>query len=282
MGKALIIKGLQVNNPIQIVTFKDAKSVLKNYYSLNASISATEIKALDTFVNGLLDADIWKKISYFYPMLGDNLADMKIDAVSPDTEDLFTNATSLDGLSVENRILLSTSRSASGGKSNRILSTDCSDFGIVSSIEHGGLNACSPFMFIGSQGGAYTNGLYSMIGISIMRYPAINAGNNGSAATNVPSSSVDSKDYKTYLDRTLYGDFDGNTARLYMENELFAEGTLYPLTSINGVSQFIQGQAAGDKYKFLALTKHLTSEEWGIFYSLLNTFLVSVGKRSSR
>ena len=279
MGKALIIKGLQVNNPIQIVTFKDAKSVLKNYYSLNASINATEIKALDTFVNGLLDADIWGKISYFYPMLGDNLADMKIDAVSPDTEDLFTNITSLDGLSVENRILLSTSRSVSGGKSNRILSTDCSDFGIISSIEHGGLNPCSPFMFIGAQGGNYQNGLYSMVSASTMRYPTLETGYDGSAVTHIPSSSVD-KDYKTYLDRTLYGDFDGNTARLYMENELFAEGTLYPLTSISGVSKFINGQAAGDKYKFLALTKHLTSEEWGIFYSLLNTFLVSVGKRS--
>lgn len=279
MGKALVIKGLQVNNPIQIVTFKDAKSVLKNYYSLNASISATEMKALDTFVNGLLDADIWKKISYFYPMLGNNLADMKIDAVSPDTEDLFTNATSLEGLSVENRILLSTSRSVSGGKSNRILSTDCSDFGIISSIEHGGINACSPFMFMGSQGGAYQNGLNSMVTVSAMRYPTISTGNDGSAATYMPSTSVD-KDYKTYLDRTLYGDFDGNTARLYMEKELFAEGALYPLTSINGVSKFISGQAAGDKYKFLALTKHLTSVEWGIFYSLLNTFLVSVGKRS--
>lgn len=279
MGKALIIKGLQVNNPIQIVTFKDAKSVLKNYYSLNASINATEIKALDTFVNGLLNADIWNKVSYFYPMLGDNLADMKIDAVSPDTEDMFTNAASLDGLSVENRILLSTSRSKSGGKSNRILSTDCSDFGIISSIEHGGLNSCSPFMFMGAQGGAYTNGLNSMANSSSMRYPTLDTGNDGSAATHIPSSSVD-KDYKTYLDRTLYGDFDGNTARLYMENKLFAEGTLYPLTSINGVSKFINGQAAGDKYKFLALTKHLTSEEWGIFYSLLNTFLVSVGKRS--
>lgn len=279
MGKALVIKGLQVNNPIQIVTFKDAKSVLKKYYSLNASISATEIKALDTFVNGLLDAGIWNKVSYFYPMLGDNLADMKIDAVSPDTEDLFTNATSLDGLSVENRILLSTSRSASGGKSNRILSTNCSDFGIISSIEHGGLNPCQPFMFMGSQGGAYTNGLQSMITASTMRYPTISAGNDGSALTFIPSSSVD-KDYKTYLDRTLFGDFDGNTARLYIEKELFAEGTLYPLASIHGVSLFIQGQAAGDKYKFLALTKHLTSEEWGIFYSLLNTFLVSVGKRS--
>lgn len=279
MGKALIIKGLQVNNPIQIVTFKDAKSVLKNYYSLNSSISATEIKALDTFVNGLLDADIWKKISYFYPMLGDNLADMKIDAVSPDTEDLFTNATSLDGLSVENRILVSTSRNLSGGKSNRILSTDCSDFGIISSIEHGGLNPCSPFMFMGTQGGAYTNGLYSMVAVSTMRYPTLDTGNDGSTSTHIPSSSVD-KDYKTYLDRTLYGDFNGNTARLYMENELFAEGALYPLTSINGVSKFISGQTAGDKYKFLALTKHLTSEEWGIFYSLLNTFLVSVGKRS--
>ena len=95
----------------------------------------------------------------------------------------------------------------------------------------------------------------------------------------MPSTLVDDKDYKTYLDRTLYGDFDGNTARLYMEGRLFAEGALYPLTSINGVSQFINGQAAGDKYKFLALTKHLTSEEWGIFYSLLNTFLVSIGKR---
>ena len=279
MGKALIINGLQVNNPIQIVTFKDAKSVLKNYYSLNSSISATETKALDTFVNGLLDADIWNKVSYFYPMLGDNLADMKIDAVSPDTEDLFTNATSLDGLSVENRILVSTSRSASGGKSNRILSTDCSDFGIISSIEHGGLNSCSPFTFMG-QGGAYSNGLNSMIAVSTLRYPTVSTGNNGSAATNVPSSSPDDKNYQTYLDRTLYGDFDGNTARLYMENELFAEGALYPLTSISGVSKFIAGQTAGDKYKFLALTKHLTSEEWGIFYSLLNTFLVSVGKRS--
>lgn len=278
MGKALIINGLQVNNPIQIVTFKDAKSVLKNYYSLNSSISSTEIKALDTFVNGLLDADIWSKVSYFYPMLGDNLADMKIDAVSPDTEDLFTNAASLDGLSVENRILVSTSRSGSGGKSSRILSTDTSNFGIISSIEHGGLNRCSPFAFMGSQGGAYVNGLNSMIAVSTLRYPTLDTGNDGSAATHIPSSSVD-KDYKTYLDRTLYGDFNGNTARLYMENELFAEGALYPLTYINGVSQFIVGQAAGDKYKFLALTKHLTSEEWGVFYSLLNTFLVSVGKK---
>ena len=279
MGKAIVIRGLEVVNPIAEVSFKNAAGILKNYYALNTSVSNTEKTALNVFVGGLLDNNLWQKMLYFYPMLGDNLADMKIDAVSPDTEDLFTNATSLDGLSVENRILVSTSRVKSGGKSNRILSTDCSDFGIISSIEHGGLNPCTPFRFMGSGGGNYNNGLNSMSNSSSMRYPTLDTGYNGSAITSIPSSSVD-KDYKKYLDRTLYGDFDGNTARLYIEKEFFAEGILYPLTSINGVSNFIDGQAAGDKYKFLALTKHLTSEEWGIFYSLLNTFLVSVGKRS--
>ena len=276
MGKTIVIRGLEVVNPVAEVSFKNADSILKNYYALNTSVSNTEKTALNVFVGGLLDNNLWQKMLYFYPMLGNNLADMKIDAVSPTTEDLFANSADT-GLSVANGMLVATSRSVGATIGERLRTIDTNDFGIVSSIEHGGINPTTPIAIMGA-GGNYQQGMTSMDNLYTFRVPSLLCGYNGSTLARIPIAEGD-VNMQTYRDRMLYGDFYNNMAYLYKENDLFASGTLYPLTSMTGIKSFVTGQAAGDKYKFLALTKHLTSEEWGIFYSLLNTFLVSVGKK---
>lgn len=42
MGKAIVIPGLVVNNPLVTVTFEGVESVLAKYYAANSTINATE------------------------------------------------------------------------------------------------------------------------------------------------------------------------------------------------------------------------------------------------
>ena len=96
MGKAIVIDGLQVTNPLCTVTFSGtpAENAISAYLAANTSINITEKEALGNFVEGLINANLWDKIKYFYPLLGDNVADAVLEVVSPSTEDLFVDNTS--------------------------------------------------------------------------------------------------------------------------------------------------------------------------------------------
>ena len=110
MGKAIVIDGLQVTNPLCTVTFSGtpAENAIRAYLAVNTSINTTEKEALGNFVEGLINANLWDKIKYFYPLLGDNVADAVLEVVSPSTEDLFVDNTL--GLSVSSRKLIANNR----------------------------------------------------------------------------------------------------------------------------------------------------------------------------
>ena len=85
MGKALVIEGLQVANPLCVVTIGEVTpdKVLANYLSANTSISETEKTALKVMVGTFIDNNLWSKIKIMLPICGASASDMLIDAVNP-------------------------------------------------------------------------------------------------------------------------------------------------------------------------------------------------------
>ena len=106
MGKALVVKGLKVNNPIGLVSFEGvAPAALAAYYERNTSITEAQAESLNTLVKTLMTEGLWDKLHYFYPFLGNTLEDMTLECVNTENEDLFATS-GLSGLSVDGAYLL--------------------------------------------------------------------------------------------------------------------------------------------------------------------------------
>lgn len=296
-GKAIVINGLVVSNPLTTVTFKDVDSILASYTTKNATISNEEKSALRTFVGGLLDAELWDKVKYFYPMLGSTVADQIIEAVNPDTEDLFNTNLSgtsyITGLSVTDRKLHAVSRFLSNPfpplNTSRFKSIDFRNAGIIASSVHTGTTAAdSPISSLLTllhdlQGNNIIAGLDGATGSSNYRYPCIYAGENNSSAVVYPTGSSDGGNQLSYLERILLADYNGDTANLYKDKTLYKTGTNYAVSDANGYrlkSLLSNGSANNLDYGFFAITEHLTSDQWNAFYDLLLVFLKAVGKHS--
>ena len=90
MGKALVVKGMKVNNPIGLVSLEGmAPAALAAYYERNTSITEAQAESLNTLVKTLIDEGLWDKLHYFYPFLGTTLEDMTLECVNTENEDLF-------------------------------------------------------------------------------------------------------------------------------------------------------------------------------------------------
>ena len=92
MGKALVIEGLQVSNPLCVVTIGEntPERELSAYFAKNKGISTTEKNALISMVGTLMDNGIYSKIKSFYPIIGTSVADMIIDAKNVDGDTIFS------------------------------------------------------------------------------------------------------------------------------------------------------------------------------------------------
>lgn len=279
MGKAIVIKDLAVTNPLVTVTFLNEDNILASYLASNTSISNTEEAALKMFVKGLLDSNLWIKMRYFYPMLGNTVEDMLLDAISPATEDLMKNISSTTELSISERKLLVGSSEGiitDVTKLLRFKNTDWKNFGIVTSTYHGALNQVLSFYFSG-QTGNYSFTFAPLSTAFTERPPRITAGYSGSALSYVPASA--STDERTYVDRIVFGQVNNAVAQVYKENSLYATGTSY----VNDIEYLNYCKILGGyttSYKFFAITNNLTQEEYATFYGLLLTFLQSVGKHA--
>lgn len=74
MGKALIFSGVQVQAPLQTVTFVKtlvtASDYVNEYAKLATSVTLEQKQYLTTFIETLMSKGIWDKVRSFYPMLG--------------------------------------------------------------------------------------------------------------------------------------------------------------------------------------------------------------------
>lgn len=71
MGKALIFEGVTVSNPLRTVTFapSTAEEWVDNFADV-VTLTSGEKNALTTFVNTLMNNNLWDSVRDFFPMLG--------------------------------------------------------------------------------------------------------------------------------------------------------------------------------------------------------------------
>lgn len=276
MGKALIIKGLVVNNPVCTVNF--AASPLEKataaFYKKNSSINDNEKIALDTFIQNLITAGLWNKVYYFYPMLGDNLSDIKLDVVSPLTDDIFAN-TPETGLSIINRTLHVSNRNYNGnydGDSTvgeRATSLNLSNISIISSGNFSNLAPNYSCLLLRSK--AAGNLSFNDTGIDVYKQPACVYGNNNinSNVTTVNSN------IKRIGGVSIYN----NEAYVYDGEKISVKSAIIPITSpVTKTVLFDTYTRQEAEWNFLAITKGLTESEWKVFYTLLNQYLTKLNK----
>ena len=271
MGKAIVIDGLQVTNPLCTVTFSGtpAENATRAYLAANTSINTTETEALTAFVGALIDANLWDKMSYFYPLLGNNLNDALLEVVSPSTEDLFVNNTT--GLSVSSRKLIANNRQESEvNTSARAQTLNISKIGMILA---GGsdISAFQGAKFFVNHSIVNSIGLY--ISHDTYRYPLFE---NKTQIFEMPSNVY------TKVKREVFGTTVSGVGYLYDGTTQLATGSLdVPVGTIQSSFGILSNYRAMDyEYDFFAITEGMTTADWLVFYPLLMTFLQAVGKRT--
>ena len=276
MGKAIVIDGLQVTNPLCIVTFSGTpvENALRAYLAANTSINATEEEVLGNFVEGLIDAGLWNKMKYFYPLIGSGVSDMVLDVVNPSTEDIMSNA-GTTGWSVLSRCLISNNRPLAYAEiGSRAKELDPTKIGFI---------MAGNFPADNNEGGQLfqfrtTNnlGLEIVTGTSAYRYPRLVC--NG---TNVNLE----ENTSSYLNRIVFGNVNNGTGSIYSETVLKASDTVdlsgYDIANAQTYGVLTNKRESNYQYNFFAITEGMTAADWAVFYPLLNTYLVSLGRRSA-
>lgn len=270
MGKALVINGLQVTNPLTVVTISSTpdESALKKYLSANNTINNTEKEALYKFVESMIKVNLWDKFSYFYPLLGSTVDDMLLDVVDTEHEDIFVNDAKT-GLSVSNRILIANNRQeAHVTVGARAALLDNSKIGFIcAGKSDSDIGGGQEFNF--NHGSGVTSGI-SIVANSGYKMPAYK---NGTTVSNEAA-------YVGHLDRVIFGTTVNGQGYLYDKDTLQANAAVTP-PSIPPQETFgalMNYRSADYKYNFFAITEGMTTEDWAALYPLLLTFLQSVGK----
>lgn len=281
MGKALVIDGLNVKNPLCVVNIETnpLDKALKSYYAVNNSINSSEKNALNSFVQGLIDAGIWDKIVLFYPMLGDNVDDLILETHG---ENHLLADTKSD-FSVASRNLY-----ANVGRSGNlsyipdcINNLDMSKLGIVCSGKAESHNKYLRLpLYIDAD-----NAIASYIQYDTYAYPAIQSG-----SSIVPIQGTEegqSGILQNYLERIIACNVRNNIVKLYKDNELYSSNTYIPVGNISrifrvlaNIKDSVSAEEQPYQYNFFSLTQDMTENDWVQYYSLLLTFLKSVGKHS--
>lgn len=271
MGKALVINGLVVKKPLMTINISSSQedAVLKEYFAANVSITQNEKTALSALVKGLIDAELWSKVKYLYPFVGDKVSDATLDVISPSTEDLFKNAPTT-GLSVINRNLVANNRQQEHANTSiRAKSLVPTSIGFVMAGEPTAETTAGGqgFMLSSSSNLGLTIATYA----SPYRYAELECGD---------TKVFVEENTQSYIDRIVFGNVNNGVASLYYDTELKKQSSVNLSTyNINQSFGVMWNYRAQDyKYKFFAITEGMTSQDWSVFYPLLLTFLKSVGK----
>lgn len=294
MGKALVINGLVVENSLGTVMFKDANSVLAQYLTANSSINEVETVALKIFVQSLIDANLWKKFYAFYPMLGNTVADMKLDAVDESkdlfmdkmweyytTEPIITNRM----LDITSAVGTNSTKNFSGEKANLT-----SRFCAISSIYANGAagvklgqisgnsNSGARFMMLPigySQSNPQSNPTYNASRFYVQNLDGY-LGNAPDVNTTVESALQNKTVFLNYDGTTITAKTVGIEARTMTKatSEINIPIVREPFLNMNPTLN------TAVYVKFFAFTSTLTLSEMDTISGYLGTFLTAIGKDS--
>lgn len=265
MGKALVIEGLQVSNPLCVITFGEntPERVLASYLSANKSISESEKTALKTMVGTFIDNGLWYKIKVLLPICGTSASDMLIDAVNPGG----TIIADASRYSVDDNKLKFTS--AYNSSDVCIFSTEISlNLSIYFGCKHTDPTGNCSAITLSTDNN-------QDIGLRVI-----------SGGYNQPSLSVGDTDIKASTplnaeNRLLCAKLEASSMSLYCNNQLLIEGACSPNGSkVEQCRNFSVAPSSVMWATFMCLANDLTSDEETIMYNAIDTFLTTIGKRA--
>lgn len=266
MGKALVIEGLQVSNPLCVITIGEntPERVLASYLSVNKSISESEKTALKAMVGTFIDNRLWDKIKVMLPICGSSASDMLIDAVNPGG----TIIADSSRYSVDDNKLKFASQYDSldiGTFANEISTNNLSIYyGCKHTYPTGNCRAINlstdnnqtiEFEVIN---GGYRQPSFSVGDIVIKASTPLNAEN-----------------------RLLCAKLEASSMSLYCNNQLLVEGACSPDGSkVKDCINFSVASSSVMWATFMCIANNLTSGEETIMYNAIDTFLTTIGKRA--
>lgn len=274
MGKALVIKGLEVLNPIAHVSIVGASpSVLTTYYKRNTSITDAQRESLNTLVKTLRTEGLWDKLYYFYPFLGNTIEDMTLECTDTENEDLFA-LSGTSGLTVDKNFLIIDSTRSKGiiyPTSATLISPSNVSFIMASANPY----ISSPTFMDANNGNKRINLVaYSAGGAPMTMSCGIDESNATSKITGVKLGS-------TILERVVCGTINNGNGVIWNDKTKYAEGTGNTDFTIGRVSTiFTRSGEVDGKLAFFAMAQYMTEAEWGKFYDALLVFLKATGKHS--
>ena len=276
MGKALVVKGLKVNNPIGLVSLEGvAPAALAAYYRRNTSITEAQAESLNILVKTLIAEGLWDKLHYFYPFLGTTLEDMTLECVNTENEDLFAMS-GLPGLSIDGAYLLvDNTRNGNIIYPTSITAISPSD---VSIIMAGGNPYIQSPIFMDASNGNKRIDLTTFSGGGAPMRMACGATENMTTVSNITGDMLGT----TTLERVVCGTIINGNGVIWNDKTKYAEGTGNTNFTIGRCSNVftIAGNNNIGKLAFFAMGRYMTEAEWGKFYDALLIFLKATRKHS--
>lgn len=265
MGKALVIEGLQVSNPLCVVTIGEVTpdKVLANYLSANTSISESEKTALKAMVGTFIDNGLWSKIKVMLPICGASASDMLIDAVNPG-----------------GTIIANASRySVDDNKLKFASAYDSSDVGTFSTEISLNLSIYFGYKHTSPIGNGRVLTL-STDNNQTITFEAINGGYK-QPSLSVGDTIIKASTPLNAENRLLCAKLEASSMSLYCNNQLLAEGACSPDGSkVKDCINFSVAPSSVMWATFMCIANNLTSGEETIMYNAIDTFLTTIGKRS--
>lgn len=265
MGKALVIEGLQVNNPLCVITIGEntPERVLASYLSVNKSISESEKTALKAMVGTFIDNNLWHKIKVMLPICGTSASDMLIDAVNPEGT-IIADASrySVD----DNKLKFASQYNSSdvGTFANEISTNNLSIYYGYKRVSTGNSNA----MYLNTID-SQTIGLEATSGG--IRQPVLN----------VNDTSISASTTLLVDNRIICAKIEASSAYLYCNNQLLAEGACsINEDKLSKILNFSVCLTVDMWATFMCMANDLTSDEETIMYNAIDTFLTTIGKRA--
>ena len=275
MGKALVVKGLKVNNPIGLVSLEGvAPAALSAYYERNTSITEAQAESLNALVKTLIAEGLWDKLHYFYPFLGNTLEDMTLECVNTENEDLFATS-GLSGLSVDGAYLLvdNATRDRSTCYPTSITAISPSDVSII--MAGGNPYIQSPIFMDALNGNKRIDLTTFSAGGAPMRL-ICGVTENGSIS-NITGEKLGT----STLERVVCGTINNGNGVIWNDKAKYAEGTGNTDFIVGRcINVFTTGNNTIGKFSFFAMGRYMTEAEWGKFYDALLVFLKATGKHS--
>lgn len=281
MGKALVINGLVVNNPLCVVSIgqNPIEKDLGAYYAANTSINHEEKSALESFVQGLIDNGMWAKVKALYPMLGSNVDDLILE-VNGESELLGGDKATLtaDGRNLTANVGRTGATSTVPQLLNNLDFGNLSVFASGSAPKHQGYSRAI-LQLSGSNNQTMT------IQGNTYGYPSVLSGKV--TAPTQGTSEGQSGIQQSYLERIVAWNIKNGSAVVYKDGVRYASTDYAPIGNIGRTVFILSNTKLSDsaedqpyKYSFLAFADGMSESEIGKFYELQLAFLKAVGKHS--